>query len=232
MPTDYKRVLAERKRHDEEMEQTLRDEETGTFAHARPLKNMPPRTDIAAWVSRLASWSIRRRASRIGTRRERIGDFGEIFTEPAEEHLRNQGARCMDCGVPFCQSRQRLPDRQPDPRVERPRLPGPLARCARPAAQDQQLPRVHGPHVPRAVRRRLRARHHRPRRSPSRTSRTRSSTAASRRAGSRPQPPEARTGKRSRSSARVRRASPPPTSSTRPATRSPSTSARTASAGC
>jgi glutamate synthase (NADPH/NADH) small chain len=35
---------------------------------------------------------------------ERLGDFGEIFTPPVEEHLRNQGARCMDCGVPFCQS--------------------------------------------------------------------------------------------------------------------------------
>jgi NAD(P)H-dependent glutamate synthase small subunit len=35
---------------------------------------------------------------------ERLGDFREIFTAPAEEHLRNQGARCMDCGVPFCQS--------------------------------------------------------------------------------------------------------------------------------
>jgi glutamate synthase (NADPH) large chain len=32
MPSDYKRVLAERKRHDEEVEQTLRDDETGTFA--------------------------------------------------------------------------------------------------------------------------------------------------------------------------------------------------------
>ncbi len=31
MPTDYKRVLGERKRHDEEMEQTIRDEETGSF---------------------------------------------------------------------------------------------------------------------------------------------------------------------------------------------------------
>jgi glutamate synthase (NADPH/NADH) large chain len=31
MPTDYKRVLAERKRHDEEMEQTIRDDETGVF---------------------------------------------------------------------------------------------------------------------------------------------------------------------------------------------------------
>ena len=35
---------------------------------------------------------------------ERMKDFGEIFTEPPEEHLQTQGARCMDCGVPFCQS--------------------------------------------------------------------------------------------------------------------------------
>jgi glutamate synthase (NADPH) small chain len=35
---------------------------------------------------------------------ERIADFAEIFTHPPEEHLKRQGARCMDCGVPFCQS--------------------------------------------------------------------------------------------------------------------------------
>ena len=35
---------------------------------------------------------------------ERVGDFEEIFTHPPEEHLQRQGARCMDCGVPFCQS--------------------------------------------------------------------------------------------------------------------------------
>jgi NAD(P)H-dependent glutamate synthase small subunit len=35
---------------------------------------------------------------------ERIGDFGEIYGEPVEDLLRTQGARCMDCGVPFCQS--------------------------------------------------------------------------------------------------------------------------------
>ena len=34
----------------------------------------------------------------------RLGDFQEIFTAPDEERLRTQGARCMDCGVPFCQS--------------------------------------------------------------------------------------------------------------------------------
>ena len=35
---------------------------------------------------------------------ERLGDFGEIFSQPEESRLQKQGARCMDCGVPFCQS--------------------------------------------------------------------------------------------------------------------------------
>ncbi|HET8699357.1 MAG TPA: glutamate synthase subunit beta, partial [Gammaproteobacteria bacterium] len=40
---------------------------------------------------------------------ERLGDFREIFGTASEEHLRNQGARCMDCGVPFCQSENGCP---------------------------------------------------------------------------------------------------------------------------
>ena len=39
----------------------------------------------------------------------RIGDFGEVFTSPEESHLKQQGARCMDCGVPFCQSASGCP---------------------------------------------------------------------------------------------------------------------------
>ena len=54
-----------------------------------------------------------------------------------------------------------LPDQQPDPRVERPRLSRPVARGARPAAQDQQLPRVHRPRLPGAVRGLVRAGHQR-----------------------------------------------------------------------
>jgi glutamate synthase (NADPH/NADH) small chain len=34
----------------------------------------------------------------------RATDYLEIYTEPTNAHLRTQGARCMDCGVPFCQS--------------------------------------------------------------------------------------------------------------------------------
>ena len=35
---------------------------------------------------------------------ERLNDYDEINTAPEEGHLQTQGARCMDCGVPFCQS--------------------------------------------------------------------------------------------------------------------------------
>ena len=33
---------------------------------------------------------------------ERINDFDEFHPHLEEKRLRNQGARCMDCGVPFC----------------------------------------------------------------------------------------------------------------------------------
>ncbi len=34
----------------------------------------------------------------------RINDYNEVYTDADEVQLREQGARCMDCGVPFCQS--------------------------------------------------------------------------------------------------------------------------------
>ena len=40
---------------------------------------------------------------------ERLLDFKELYTEHNEQHLINQGARCMDCGVPFCQSNDGCP---------------------------------------------------------------------------------------------------------------------------
>ncbi len=40
---------------------------------------------------------------------DRIGDFDEIYTHAPDEHLKIQGARCMDCGVPFCQSNDGCP---------------------------------------------------------------------------------------------------------------------------
>ena len=34
----------------------------------------------------------------------RLMDYNEIYTDPDESQLKQQGARCMDCGVPFCMS--------------------------------------------------------------------------------------------------------------------------------
>lgn len=39
----------------------------------------------------------------------RIESFDEILQPMPEEHLQTQGARCMDCGVPFCQSESGCP---------------------------------------------------------------------------------------------------------------------------
>jgi glutamate synthase (NADPH) small chain len=35
---------------------------------------------------------------------QRVNDWFEIYLDFPEEKLREQGARCMDCGVPFCQT--------------------------------------------------------------------------------------------------------------------------------
>ncbi len=40
---------------------------------------------------------------------ERMGDFDEIFSQVPPSDLQTQGARCMDCGVPFCQSADGCP---------------------------------------------------------------------------------------------------------------------------
>lgn len=33
---------------------------------------------------------------------ERINDYRQVYHEPSTELVRQQGARCMDCGIPFC----------------------------------------------------------------------------------------------------------------------------------
>jgi len=40
---------------------------------------------------------------------DRLLDYEEIYTSHNDELLNNQGARCMDCGVPFCQSDEGCP---------------------------------------------------------------------------------------------------------------------------
>ena len=35
---------------------------------------------------------------------KRITHYNEFTTRLSEEELKKQGARCMDCGIPFCHS--------------------------------------------------------------------------------------------------------------------------------
>ena len=75
---------------------------------------------------------------------ERIGNWNEFQPLLSQEEQQKQGARCMDCGVPFCQSGMmfgghgiRLSAAQPDSRMERPVSmrqlgAGLLTVCARP----------------------------------------------------------------------------------------------------
>ncbi len=71
----------------------------------------------------------------------------------------HQAARCMDCGIPFCHTGCPVNNLIPDWNnlVYR----GAVAERAARAALDQQLPGVHRPHLPRAVRGGLHAEHRR-----------------------------------------------------------------------
>ena len=88
---------------------------------------------------------------------ERLHDWREVYLPYPEEGLKDQAARCMDCGDPLLP--YGLSAREPDPRLERPRVPGSLARRHRSAARDEQLSGVHRPPLPGAVRGRVRPRH-------------------------------------------------------------------------
>ena len=124
----------------------------------------------------------------------RISDWREVYPPADEELVREQATRCMDCGIPFCHDGCPLGNRIPDWND--------LVRTGawdvgdRVAARHQQLPGVHRPAVPGAVRGRLRARHRRrrPGRRSSR-SRWRSSTGRSTPGTVTPQPAPERSGR-------------------------------------
>jgi glutamate synthase (NADPH) small chain len=58
------------------------------------------------------------RLERVGFRkrdpRKRVGDYKQYFELPDDRTLREQGGRCMDCGVPFCQEGCPLGNKIPD----------------------------------------------------------------------------------------------------------------------
>lgn len=45
---------------------------------------------------------IRRQMMKTRPTQERLGDYRQVYNPPPETLVREQGARCMDCGTPFC----------------------------------------------------------------------------------------------------------------------------------
>ena len=92
---------------------------------------------------------------------ERIHDWNEVYPGDAGTALlpiiTEQAGRCMDCGIPFCHHGCPLGNLIPEwnDLVWRDDWDG----CDRAAARDEQLPGVHRPAVPGAVRDGLRRRH-------------------------------------------------------------------------
>ncbi len=78
---------------------------------------------------------------------ERVNDYLEVYNPFPEDKLRAQGARCMDCGIPFCHQGCPLGNLIPDwnDLVYRDQ-----SRAGdRPPACHQQFPRVHRHALPR-----------------------------------------------------------------------------------
>ena len=96
---------------------------------------------------------------------ERVGSWSEFHAHSDEESLRRQGARCMDCGVPFCHTGTLLdgmaagcPINNLIPEWNDLVYRGLWQEALRTPAEDEQLSGVHRPSVPCPVRRLLRAR--------------------------------------------------------------------------
>ncbi len=76
---------------------------------------------------------------------DRVQHFREFVIPLDDSELRNQGARCMDCGIPFCH--QGCPVNNIIPDWNDLVYQGNWQEASRPAV-DQQLSRIHRPHLP------------------------------------------------------------------------------------
>ena len=157
---------------------------------------------------------------------ERVKHWHEFVVPLGEKDTRDQAARCMDCGIPYChgtgrcsRARRGCPVNNQIPDWNDLVYQRQLGRSLAQPALDQQFPGIHRPHLPGAVRgllhaeHRRQSRHHQDHRMRDRRPRLgkRLAQAGSRRA--------ARPARRSPSSAPARRAWPARSSSRAPAMR-------------
>ena len=135
----------------------------------------------ARWEGRRDSSSTS--GSRSRTRRpRRASKHYREFIAPLSDADAEDPGRALH-GLRHAVLHERLPGQQHHPGLQRPRLPGGLETRDRDPALDQQLPRVHRPHLPRALRGGVRAAASTRTRSASSRSSTRSSTRRGEKAG-------------------------------------------------
>ena len=111
MPLDYRRVLSEQNPAAAPRPTRSRSRSGGKSATraicdrtAMPSPSPSGRCslEVAPWVSRPDFWSIAASCRTGGRFADRVSDYLEVYEPFPLEKLQAQGARCMDCGIPFC----------------------------------------------------------------------------------------------------------------------------------
>ncbi|KAI1624396.1 glutamate synthase [NADPH] [Exophiala viscosa] len=134
LPTDYKRVLAEQAQKAEEAKKAeyplpllpgnavreLHQEQRNAVAEKEGKQKKADMLDIEEGINGDADQAKQkaalvldktrgfmkysRRSEKYRNAKTRVKDWGELNSRLNEDELKYQAARCMDCGVPFCQS--------------------------------------------------------------------------------------------------------------------------------
>ena len=179
MPRDYKRVL--------------QAQAQGRGGRARRVVRRARRGG-RQWVRPPASSRSRARSTPTRPVAERVHDWREVYLPYPEAALKEQAARCMDCGIPFCHQGCPLGNLIPDwnDLVYRDRWQAAIDRLH----ATNNFPEFTGRLCPAPCEGVVRARHQRRPGHDQGGRGRRSSIARSTKAGSSPQPPAARTGKR------------------------------------
>ncbi|KAJ1902989.1 glutamate synthase [NADH], partial [Coemansia sp. IMI 209127] len=128
LPTEYKRILEEKEKEEMQKEEEVASNGSGSDsdktvgaldaqeAAARMTKNDLVDIEDALVDESLLSDRIKkldklrgfvkykRRGDKYRSAKKRIGDWDEISVRQTKAQLQVQASRCIDCGVPFCQS--------------------------------------------------------------------------------------------------------------------------------
>ncbi|GJD02057.1 glutamate synthase [Colletotrichum higginsianum] len=123
MPVDYKRVLAEEAAKAAEAKRAEYNLPIVSGVHAKKEEKAAKLQDIEETIGDSAVEKKRalvldktkgfmkyqRRAEKYRSPKTRTKDWAELSSRLDEDELKYQSARCMDCGVPFCQSETGCP---------------------------------------------------------------------------------------------------------------------------